>query len=150
MLVKFHLCRDCKKQDAYTLSGRTRCFECAERDRQQHRKRRSAEAGRASNIAYHNAWKDKKQSEDLCTYCGRHKVESGKKICKSCVINQSSKRREKRIQDGMNWPRGANGFCFQCNKEKAIDGKRLCQKCYDVKMANLEKRRLLNAEYQQG
>lgn len=24
-----HLCRECKKQDAYTLGGRTYCAECA-------------------------------------------------------------------------------------------------------------------------
>ena len=35
-----HLCRDCKKQDAYTLSGRTRCAECAEREAEAQRKRR--------------------------------------------------------------------------------------------------------------
>ena len=26
-----HICRDCKKTDAYTLAGRTYCAECAEK-----------------------------------------------------------------------------------------------------------------------
>ena len=32
-LKALHLCRDCKKQDAYTLAGHTRCYECSEKDR---------------------------------------------------------------------------------------------------------------------
>lgn len=32
-LKEFHLCRDCKKQDAYTLAGHTRCYECVEKGR---------------------------------------------------------------------------------------------------------------------
>lgn len=33
ILKKYHMCADCGKQDAYTLNGRYRCFECNEKHR---------------------------------------------------------------------------------------------------------------------
>lgn len=134
MLVKCHLCRECKNQDSYTLSGRALCFECAERTKERHRKWRSTEEGKAKNAAHHRAWTSRKIAEGLCSSCGRVKVENGRKVCKACVIQDVNNKIKRMVKAGVNYPRGSNGFCWQCNKEKAIEGKRLCQKCYDMKM----------------
>ena len=36
LLKERHICPSCKRQDAYTLAGRTYCMECAEKMREYH------------------------------------------------------------------------------------------------------------------
>lgn len=130
-----HICRDCGKQDAYTLGGRTYCADCAEKLAAKKREFRSANKARV-----HEQWqrsKAKRIERGVCIYCARHKPKPGNKVCDICNYKQQAKRREKQIAEGMNWPRGANGYCWQCNKRKAVGGKHLCQECIDMKMKYL-------------
>jgi hypothetical protein len=45
LLHKNHLCRYCKRQDAYTLSVHVLCAVCAENEREGQRKRREKDGG---------------------------------------------------------------------------------------------------------
>ena len=130
-LKEAHLCRDCKKQDAYTLGGRTYCAECAEKLAA--KKREYREGHKAQAKEQQQKSKAKRIERGVCIYCGRHKPKPGNLVCDICNSRTHAKRRERRIADGMNWPRGANGYCWQCNKAKAVEGKRLCPECLAMK-----------------
>lgn len=132
-----HICRDCGKQDAYTLGGRTYCAECAERHSAAKRKWRQEEVNRESDSEAQKRIRAMRANAGLCVYCGKRKIDAGRKVCEICSSKQSRKRHDRRIAEGMNWPRGANGYCWLCNKRKAVDGKRLCQPCIDNRMKNL-------------
>lgn len=132
-----HICRDCGKQDAYTLGGRTYCAECAAKGAAAKRKWRQERVNRDREHESHKNWRSKLADAGICIYCGKRKADADRKVCKLCISKQSGKRRDRQIAEGMNWPRGANGFCWLCNKRKAVDGKRLCQPCIDNRMKNL-------------
>lgn len=130
-----HLCRYCKKQDAYTLAGRVLCAECTEKDRERQRERRAKDGGKKNRDRV-KANRDKWREDGLCTYCGKREPQNGRRVCAICVNRQKKRNLERDIAKGMNWPRGENGYCWTCNKRKAIDGKRLCQECYDIATSN--------------
>lgn len=132
-----HLCRECKKQDAYTLGGRTYCAECAAKGAERKRKARQDDEYRKRDNLASRKWHAEKAASGLCVYCGKRKPESGRKVCRTCSKKMWERKRDKRIEAGMNWPRGANGYCWLCNKRKAIEGKKLCQVCYEKRMTAL-------------
>lgn len=133
-----HLCRECKKVDAYTLGGRTVCAECAARNAARQRERRQDEADHVNALQRESraALKQRRREAGLCTQCGRAKTGPGD-TCGICKARRSRQQREYRIANGVNWPRGGNGFCWLCNKRSVIPGKRLCQVCYDERMRYL-------------
>lgn len=136
MLKEAHICRGCRKQDAYTLGGRTYCHECAEKMAEKKREERRRDGG-VKNRAIRDSWRENSEKNGLCIYCGKRKAMNGKKTCKLCSVKMTEKHRERNIANGMNWPRGENGYCWQCNKRMAIEGKRLCRECYEVKLKSI-------------
>ena len=67
LLKKHHLCRECKQQDVYTLTGRTSCFKCSEKERL--RRERRGISPRMSGICYQ---------------CNKKPCIEGKKLCQEC------------------------------------------------------------------
>ncbi len=130
-----HICRDCGKQDAYTLGGRTNCAECAEKGAA--KKRAWYEANRELEKTRQAEQRAKRAQNGMCVYCGKRRPEPGRKLCGWCHAKQNRRNHEKRIAEGINWPRGANGYCWLCNKRMAAEGKRLCQTCIDNQMKHL-------------
>jgi hypothetical protein len=139
LLRKNHICRQCKRQDAYTLAGHPLCFECTEKDRIRQRKRRAKDGGE-KNRKRSQRIRDERAAAGLCTYCGKRMAPPGRSTCIICSTKQKERNRQREIERGMNWPRGANGYCWQCNKRMAIEGKRLCQECYDRLQKNCRKK----------
>jgi hypothetical protein len=139
LLRKNHICRQCKRQDAYTLAGHPLCFECTEKDRINQRKRRAKDGGE-KNRKRSQRIRDERAAAGLCTYCGKRMAPPGRNTCITCSTKQKERNRQREIERGMNWPRGANGYCWQCNKRMAIEGKRLCQECYDKLQKNCRKK----------
>lgn len=119
-----HLCIQCGKQDAYTLNGRSRCAVCAENARNSDKRRNKTKRNDA-----HRKRMERWIAEGKCSRCGREKI-PGYSLCKRCIISMNAKKRAKKIEDGMNWPRGSNGICWTCNKNKVIPGRKLCEECY--------------------
>ena len=139
LLKKAHLCRDCKKQDAYTLNGRTYCFECAEKMRIKKAEARSDPEKREKMLEQKRAQVQRYREQHKCTKCGR-KVKAGV-MCGIC--RAKSRRAVKRSQ---NSPERIYGvICWQCNKNTVWGGFKLCAKCYAAKLPislkNLEKSR---------
>ena len=140
LLHENHLCRYCKRQDAYTLNGRVLCAKCAERERESQRKRRARDGGK-KNRDMVTAQRDAGRADGLCTYGGTRKPRDGRRLCDVCAAKHRQRVHDRKVAKGINWPRGANGYCWQCNKRKAVEGKRLCEMCLAVLLANGEKGR---------
>lgn len=122
---KLNRCVICHKQDAYTLNGRARCAECAEYDCGQHKKSGYAKANERLK-SYRDAWRAK----GICIRCGKSPAVSGKSYCGVCAEYTNRYKKNRRIESGINYPRGDNGFCWQCNKRPDEDGMKVCKECY--------------------
>lgn len=81
---KYHICRDCGNQDAFTLSGHTYCAYCAEKQAAAKREQRAKDGGKKNQEAC-KKWRDKNIAEHKCVYCGRPLKENYKyKTCEYC------------------------------------------------------------------
>ncbi len=130
MLKRNHFCRDCLKQDAYTLTGRTYCAECAERHKIQHRSARDNDIYHKDSKR-HKDLRDKRRAEHKCVRCGIQLEPQEKHVnCATCRSKYNLEQRRHREKFGVNFPRGENGICWQCNKNPTLQGKNLCEKCY--------------------
>ena len=129
-----HICIDCGRQDAYTLNGRTRCAECAQKDAARRRETRDNVKNAESSKAARDRWR----AEGRCTRCGKTKWNDGYMTCPECRAYCIKRRAEKRTS---NYPRGEHGICWLCNKEPVIPGKRLCETCQAGALERLEKAR---------
>ena len=135
LLKKLHICRGCKRQDAYTLSGRTYCAECAARNAKKKREWRENPANRAKSIEGTKKQREKWAAEGRCTRCGRLKPPGTKyQTCIDCRTQMREAKTARKIARGTNWPRGWHGYCWQCNKVPAMEGKHLCPECYEMKI----------------
>jgi hypothetical protein len=126
MLIRNHFCVDCKTQDARTLMGRARCYECLEKARI-----------RRSGIKYTRA---ERKELGLCSICGK-KVKVGFAVCDECYkrikkasvashVNHTPRPPIDR-ESNPPLPRSEwveNGFCRTCG-DKALDGYKVCESC---------------------
>lgn len=136
LLKKHHICRDCKKQDAYTLAGRTYCAECAQKQAEAKRNEYARDRGKKNRIACQK-WKQKNEEEHKCSYCGKQLPDDCKyKTCNYCRIKMRRYNKEYRRKKGsISWEmRMSSDYCFQCAKNKPLEGKRLCKECYEKKL----------------
>lgn len=142
------VCRDCGKQDAYTLGGRTYCFDCAEKQMLAKRKARENPEKREKMLESHRQMQNRYEEEHRCKLCGKPLSESYHyKRCVRCRKRQAravKKSREKKY--GIPNIRGENGICYMCNKYPVMQGKRVCKKCYEyrlpIALSNLKKTRI--------
>lgn len=136
MLKKNHICRDCRKQDAYTLAGRTYCYECAEKGRKRKAEARKDDEKREKMLESKRQQLARYIAQNKCVGCGKQ-LHNSRRMCEPCYARQRKAMRKSRIKRGKPTCRGLNGICYQCNKKPVIEGKKLCAECYAVKLANL-------------
>lgn len=141
-LKAIHRCRDCKKIDAYTLMGRTRCADCVAKETERKRisRNKDKEAEKQKKI------REKRKEEHRCVYCGTKLNEEYRyATCNKCRNKQTEYQRTYKAKKfNSNFPRGANSICFQCNKKPVIEGKKLCQECYEKKIEIVNKMNEIN------
>lgn len=147
LLKKHHLCRECKKQDAYTLAGRTYCCECAERGRKAKAEARKDDEKREKMLESKRQQLARYIAERKCVRCGKGLKEKERRLCSICAAIQRQDMRKSRIKRGLPTCRGVNGICWQCNKKPVLEGKKVCAECYAVKLANLAKVRPPSANH---
>ena len=150
LLKASHLCRNCKRQDGRTLNGFVLCWECMTKEYESQRKLRSDETYKAKRRIYENARYAQRKADGKCPCCGRKLYTTAYKTCSHCrALKRKSKNKadaERRALEGVNWPRGANGYCWRCNKRKAMEGKKLCEECYQAQLVRLQHAWAVNAE----
>ena len=129
LLKKSHLCLDCKTQDAYTLAGRTYCFDCAEKQRTAKERARDDPEKRERMLRQKREQVERYREANRCVRCGKQ-LHNGERVCDSC---REIERASVRKSHG-NVPRIYGVICWQCNKAPCADGKKLCQSCYEKKV----------------
>lgn len=150
-------CTRCGKRDAYTLSGRRCCFECAEKSRERYRTRTEAQKETASQKRAETSktQRDSRAASGLCPGCGKV-PQPGYKWCAHCrgLIRKRgrkvyNKKHPNRPFDGkiprMEWP--LYGACCVC--AKPLDGtltvsgtpSKMCASCYENSVKAAEKGR---------
>lgn len=131
MLKRNHFCRECLRQDAFTLSGRTYCADCSEKRKKQRRDGASPESKLQDSVR-HKELRDQRRGEHKCVGCGKQLESQDKHVyCSVCRAKRKKNSDTYRAKFNKNYPRGENGICFQCNKAVAMEGRRLCSDCYD-------------------
>ena len=127
-LKKHHMCVKCKKQDAYTLAGRSYCCECAEY------KRKWQETNYKQNHEKILSRKREKRLEcinnNICSRCLQRKTDGVYKVCNVCRRKWNAKRRAKTTYT-------SGVVCYHCHKpldgQIKVNGKpsKLCSSCYN-------------------
>ena len=139
LLKKHHYCTACRKQDAYTLSGKILCFECAEKLNKQHRE----DYHRRKEYHLEKRTKTRKYRKEngLCRECGQKAVE-GRTLCEKHLA--IARNRNKKSYDKKREEKGLISrmvateldYCWKCLKAPATKGK-LCDECYEKAMRGL-------------
>ena len=98
-LKAHHICRECKKTDAYTLAGRTYCADCAKK--MANRKREKRTESREEYNAKRAEYRKKLIEEKRCSRCGK-KLSYGwkRKLCIECLTYFRRKAEERRREKG--------------------------------------------------
>lgn len=128
-LKRAHICPGCKAQDAYTLAGRTYCFDCTEKRRIQRQAAWADPVKKAKMLLQSRERQERYKAENKCLQCGKQ-LHNGERLCGIC---REKARRAVRKSRGRT-PRNPGVICWQCNKQPCMDGKRLCQSCYEKKV----------------
>ena len=129
------VCTNCGKEDAFTMAGRSRCFECNKKKLSKQRfKRNNDYVVKEDNIKYCRARYWKLKEAGICTRCGKRKTKYGRSRCELCLGKD-------RMSYERNKPAGVGYFdetmCRRCKKNPPIDGKKLCENCYNKSLAAL-------------
>jgi hypothetical protein len=131
MCKRLKVCVYCLCQDAYTLAGRSACFDCAEK----YAKRRKEKYSAIDRSAYRKELRQRHIANHECTVCGKKLPQEYKyKTCKGCMAYNKLRQRTSET-----FSRGKYGLCWTCNKQPAIQGKGLCKDCYDRQLSILRK-----------
>lgn len=126
------MCTECGKQDAYTLNGRARCFECNEKHNQSCIKNNSE-----NKKQYNKKYQEQKRENGFCVRCGKHKAESNKLHCSVCLAQNRIRLKEQRSSDIPRSERRNYNLCYRCGNP--LDGQlksngeksKLCSECYN-------------------
>ena len=136
------VCRDCGKQDAYTLAGRALCYECAEKSRLRKKIARKDQKQKEKMLKQHRDMQERRKASGLCPICGRIPT-AGHIRCDSCNAKNREYLKAKRHKDNADlryWEDRASGLrgCFLCG-EKCVEGKKLCKRHYAQRLEILRK-----------
>lgn len=135
-----HRCVRCRTQDAYTLSGRAFCAECAEKRSVRQRLKYREDSG-ASEKQRQRKIRIEREQNGMCTRCGKRPSISGRKMCAKCTAYSRRHDEERRVRDGapslqQRLERPADGKCWCCGKptkpglNQNFMPYRVCERCY--------------------
>lgn len=122
-------CVKCNTRDARTMSGKSRCAECAEKAI------RSSSAyylnHREQVIDYKLSRYQALRDSGVCPRCGKRPPKSGGVWCRYCSEKQNKTDRMRRESRGAipNEKVGVLGLCWRCRKNPAEEGSGYCSDC---------------------
>lgn len=133
-LKDHHMCTVCGKQDAYTLNGRTYCFECNEKEN----KRKKSKYTSDSRKEYSKKIINKCHENGICVKCKTRKAVEGRKQCSVCLAKDRERWHKNHSDTIPRHERFAYGLCYKCGNP--LDGQmnkdgsksKLCTACYST------------------
>ena len=137
---KAGVCRDCGREDAYTMAGRTYCAECAEKDRRRKEMARKDPEKRERMLTQNRKKVARHKAAGICPCCGKRPTHPGKALCGTCLAKQRRYAYKRRHENGQRtWSERTDGHgCFLCGAP-CIPGKKLCEKHMRQRIENLRK-----------
>lgn len=84
LLRRLHFCRECGKQDAYTLNGRAKCAECVERDTELRRQKRGYRPKWEKERTEKPEVNSPRGDNGICWQCNKKPIAPGHKLCEDC------------------------------------------------------------------
>ena len=103
-----HRCRECGKQDAFTLIGRTRCADCVEKDTEQRRRKRGYQK-RVERLPKERPEDNRPRGGNgICWQCNKLPALEGKRLCPFCYeknVAVAMKNLEKSRKEDHPWRR---------------------------------------------
>lgn len=117
-------CKRCGKQDAYTLTGKTHCYECTQKISEYHKKYENENKEKIAE-------RKKKRHQELidkgiCTQCRKRPAREGKTQCEICALKKKA-RDYKKTHSKWRDP----DLCSRCHKNEKFKEFELCETCYN-------------------
>lgn len=131
--TKMQRCIECKKQDAYTLSGRQLCYECCEKAAiRRHNAAANDEDFYKKQYTHKKIVREERKSLGLCVDCGKRPMESGD-LCWFCREKKRAYDREYYHKTKKIVPdkKPDENICTRCKKNPRAFGIKLCSDCYE-------------------
>ena len=127
----------CGKEDAYTMSGRSLCYEHASYFNEYRKKCRKDDEKREKIIKNSKNLRERRKAAGLCPSCGKNKPEYGFVTCPSCRAKSRKSANRYNKNHGV-VSRYDPDICWTCNKNPVLPGKRLCKSCYETSLKSLD------------
>lgn len=126
-LHKYKLCIDCKCQDAFTLIGKMRCAECADKARirrtgQEIPRQQRVEMGLCFRCGNPN-----NNGQSICDNCHKHFVQMSREAHKFHGEGRKTDHDRNPKMPRSEWVK--NGFCYLCGEKKQV-GIKVCEDCH--------------------
>ena len=124
-------CVACGTQDAYTLAGRTLCFECNERNNARMRENYKKNAERKSREQ--KAKCEARREAGLCVRCGKPLGENPGQYrnCEKCRAKaRAASRKSKKTKNSRDTAEQC-GLCYKCFAPLDVPGKKMCSACLE-------------------
>lgn len=130
---RLNRCIYCHEKDAYTISGRAACFECAEKSRLQGIERMKNPEYREKQKETKERRKEKLIALGVCIYCGKRPASDGFSGCEFCRAKRRNYYINKYAQNHGGYKEDLldKNICTQCRKATKIPGKNVCEQCYE-------------------
>lgn len=132
-------CVRCRKQDAYTMIGKTLCADCMNKMVEANRKYREKHKDEIQKQNHEKTLKLKQEGK--CIVCHRREAEKGYTMCNHCRNQAKARKKKWTLNNGKLSIDQALycGLCARCRKKPHIEGKKLCPDCYQDALKGLEK-----------
>lgn len=142
-------CVKCNTRDARTMSGKSRCAECAEKASESTRK--YYQNHRDHVMLYKSERYQTMRETGICPRCNKRRPESGRALCQYCLADYRRAGRARRLLQGAvsDDMVGVLGLCWRCRKNSAAEGSRYCVECLEWWESVRNKSRVEN-EFTQG
>lgn len=129
------VCVSCGQQDARTIIGRTRCYECFLKQKESSKKYRQTEKYKTKDKERYK--KDKENG--MCIQCHKRKPDPGYATCSRCLARKKAYRMKRKLKTFDTTDATYCGLCWQCKKRPILEGKKLCENCYNIAVKNIKK-----------
>lgn len=126
-----NLCVNCGKEDDYTISGHTLCFECNEKNNV--RAAKYYDANKDNQYAKDKERRKEREEKGICICCGKRKAAKNRKHCEICLARKRQICKKQREKKGMMSRDDYYymGLCWRCGKAPHLENKKLCGSCYE-------------------
>lgn len=120
-----HLCVLCGKQDAYTLSGKIRCYDCSQKWNKRNREyTRNYSQSHKDKI---KEYRDTLKKNGICVVCEKNPAVKGKTRCSVCATRQNFRQAQRNAERNPTLPDG----CLRCHHNPRKPGFKVCERCYE-------------------